>query len=381
MTETRTIGAGRNASLDELVALLHEEHPRKLDVVVPTNALTARGGDLILAGTEPIIGPDGVDLTEGRYTPTPVADEGLAVKLDIPLAYLRRTRAQNLRLYDENVNGWLRHSAHQGQSFLVRALRGHDGGHGIVRAVLSDRYRPVDHLDVLLAALDGVRRAGAPVVVDGCDLTERRMYVRVRSDSVRALAPTLLAGYVSPFTGQRGADNPTVWAGFEITNSETGCGAFTITPRLVVEVCRNGMTITKDALRAVHLGGRLDDGVIQWSADTQRRATELVAAKARDAVATFLDANYVQRAVTRIEQTAATPVDDPAATITQLSSALVFTADQQSLILRHFIRGGDLTCGGVLQAVTSAAQVLPDADRAHHLEAQALRAMHLAATA
>ena len=45
-----------------------------------------------------------------------------------------------------------------------------------------------------------------------------------------------------------------VFAGWVLSNSETGCGAFTITPRLVVHVCRNGMTITKDALRAVHLG-------------------------------------------------------------------------------------------------------------------------------
>ncbi|MCM3921341.1 DUF932 domain-containing protein [Frankia sp. AiPs1] len=381
MTETRSVGEGRNATLDDLVALLHAEHPRKLDIVVPAHALTVRGGDLILAGTDPVLGPDGVDLTDGRYTPTALADEGLATKLDIPLAYLRRTREQDLPLFDANVNAWLRHPTNHGRSFLVRALRGRDGDRGVARAVLSDHYRPVDHLDVLMAALDGVRQAEESVVVDGCDLTDRRMYVRVRSDAVRALAPGLLRGYTSPFTGLRGADNPTVWAGFEITNSETGCGAFTITPRLVVEICRNGMTITQDAIRAVHLGGRLDDGVIRWSADTQHRATELVTAKARDAVATFLDPDYVQRTVARIEQAASTPVDDPAATITQLSTALHFTADQQALILRHFIQGRDLTCGGILQAVTSAAQMLPDADRAHAMEAQAMRALHLAATA
>ena len=56
-----------------------------------------------------------------------------------------------------------------------------------------------------------------------------------------------------------------VFAGFVITNSETGCGAFTLTPRLVVQVCRNGMTITRDAIRAVHLGERLDEGVVTWS--------------------------------------------------------------------------------------------------------------------
>ena len=56
------------------------------------------------------------------------------------------------------------------------------------------------------------------------------MYVRVVCEQVRALAPALLAGYRSPFTGAAGADNPVVFAGFVITNSETGCGAFTPDP-------------------------------------------------------------------------------------------------------------------------------------------------------
>jgi hypothetical protein len=93
---------------------------------------------------------------------------------------------------------------------------------------------------VLFAALDGVRQAGVPARVEGCDLTDRRMYVRVVCEEVRALAPALLGGYRSPFTGAAGADCPVVFAGFVISNSETGCGAFTLTPRLVVQVCGNG---------------------------------------------------------------------------------------------------------------------------------------------
>jgi hypothetical protein len=48
-------------------------------------------------------------------------------------------------------------------------------------------------------------------------------------------------------------------------------------------------------------------------------------------------------------------------------------------ILAHLIRGGQLTARGVMQAVTSVAQTLDDADTAHDLEAHAFRAMDLAA--
>jgi cell wall-associated NlpC family hydrolase len=83
-----------------------------------------------------------------------------------------------------------------------------------------------------------------------------------------------------------------VFAGFAVANSETGCGACTITPRLVAQVCANGMTITRDAMRAVHLGERVEEG-IRWSGDTLDRQLTLVTAKARDAVTAFLSPGYV----------------------------------------------------------------------------------------
>jgi hypothetical protein len=48
--------------------------------------------------------------------------------------------------------------------------------------------------------------------------------------------------------------------------------------------------------------------------------------------------------------------------------------------LAHFIRGGDITAGGILHAVTSVAQSLPDADAAHEMEAAGLRALEIASS-
>ena len=83
-----------------------------------------------------------------------------------------------------------------------------------------------------MAVFDGIRASGQDVRIGSCDLTGRRMYVRVRCEAVQVLAPALLSDYRSPFTGARGADNPVVFAGFVVANSETGCGAATVTPRL-----------------------------------------------------------------------------------------------------------------------------------------------------
>ena len=188
----------RNASIEDLVALLRGQQTRKVDVVAPASAIRAEGGLLVLDGTEPVLGPDGVTMTAGAYRPTDVCDAGIAGKLGIPAAYLRKMRVSRAGLFDANVNGWL---AGDDRSFFVRCLRGDDDQTGVARAWLSDGYKPIDHLDTLMAVFDGIRAAGQDVTIDSCDLTERRMYVRVRCEAVQ------------------------VFAGFVVANSETGCGA------------------------------------------------------------------------------------------------------------------------------------------------------------
>lgn len=380
MTTDTTTGpatGARNVTLADLAGMLRDQQARNVDIVAPATAIRARGGQFVIEASDPVPGHDGVAVTAGTYTPTQVCDQGVADKLNIPGPYLRRMREQRPALYDTNVNAWLDGDP---RKFLIRCLRPATGeGPGAARAFLSDGYKRIDNLDVLLAALDGVRQAGVPAEVDGCDLTERRMYVRVVCEQVAALAPALLAGYRSPFTGAAGADNPVVFAGFVLSNSETGCGAFTLTPRLVVQVCRNGMTITRDAIRAVHQGERLDEGVVAWSGNTLDKTLALITAKTTDAVAAFLEPGYVNQVIRALGAQAGHPVTDPAEAVAVVSHRLRFSDAQQADIMNHFIRGGDLTAGGVMHAVTSAAQVQADADTAHEMEAAGLRALAIAA--
>jgi hypothetical protein len=369
----------RNATLSDMVTLLREQQAAKLDVVVPATALRSERGVWEIAGTGPsILTSTGVTTTSGRFTPTGTCDAGIADKLGIPVPYLRRLRAEHLGLYDANVNGWL--TQQPDRKLLVRMLRAQTvDSEGIARAVLSERYRFVDNLDVLLAVLDGIRTAGADVTVGRCDLTERRMYVQIHSRSVAAQAQRLLDGYVSPFTGARGAENPVVFAGFVLSNSETGHGSYSIVPRLVAEVCQNGYTITRDAMREVHLGGRLDAGIVRWSADTQQAAIQLITRQAADAAATFLTGDYLTRTLAGIERDAGVRVRDVPDTLKYVAAQLRFTEAQQATILDHFIAGTDRTTGGILHAVTSAAQLQDDADIAYDMERVGLRAMALAA--
>lgn len=378
MSTTEAMLTRRQASLPDMVDLLRQQHDARLDVVAPARDLRAVGGQLEVTGVgEPRLTMDGVTPAAQRFRITGTCDEGIAEKLEIPLPYLRRTREKDPGLYDHNVNTWL--ADQPDRRFLVRALRSTAEHGGIARALLSDKYRITDNLDVLLSVLAGVRASGLPVQVTQCDLTERRMYVKLRCEAVAVHAPALLANYQSPFNGRRGADNPVVFAGFLVSNSETGHGSFSITPQLTVQICDNGMTITRDALREVHLGARLDRGIVRWQHDTQDTQLELVSKQARDAVSTFLDRGYVQAKLHEIQTEAGVRVDDVEATLQHVGKQLRFTQEQQKTILEHFIDGGDRTAGGVLHAVTSTAQTIADADEAYDLERTGLAALSLAA--
>lgn len=56
---------------------------------------------------------------------------------------------------------------------MIRGLRG-DAGGGVAWAFLSAGYKIIDNLDALIGVLDGIRQAGTPVTMEGCDLTDCR---------------------------------------------------------------------------------------------------------------------------------------------------------------------------------------------------------------
>src|SRR3954447_17411317 len=396
-TITEDLFTARHVGLGELHTLLQHQHAVRRDVVVPAARLRLQGGNLIvpLPDDEPLITEAGCTC-ELSLHPTHGADGDLAAKLDIPVRYVRRMRASAPGLLDANVNQWL---PEQECRYLVRALTDGRGG-GIVRALLSDTYGIINNLDVLIAMLDGLRQAtrdsgpgdsgpgdagrgdgdgGRGAEITSCDLTPNRMYVAVRSNTVIAMAPQLLANYVSPFTGARGADNPVVFGGFILANSETGKGRYTITPRLMVQVCDNGLQLEKHAIGRRHVGARMDEGQIRWSADTEQANLALIGKQTRDAVRAFLDPRWVAKRLAELERDAGVALPNPRETIEHVAKQLRFTDEQQNMILSHFISGADVTSGGVMQAVTSAAQLVRDADDAYAMESAGVEAMRLAA--
>jgi hypothetical protein len=370
-----------DADLSQLHEALVRRQAQRDDHVVGATRLHASDGLIVVEGAGGTVLDDtGVGTIDRAYAPTRTAVSQIAAKLDIPGGYLHTCQQHNVELFDSNINGWLAHQTQRSKKFLVRGLVTPDATDGVMRALLSGSYQFIEDLDVLLSTLEGIKAAGVNVDIGRCNLTEGTMYVEVNAPEVYAKAPELLQGYRSPFTGESGTECPLIFAGFVIQNSEVGQGAAKITPRITVQVCRNGMTMTTDAFAERHVGAQLAEGTVEWSAETQAKILDLIRSQATDAVRHFLSRDYVTAKVGEMAAKAGVEIPDGRAdaTIKRVTAALKYTEAQGELILSHFVKAGQHTAGGVMQAVTSAAQ-LQSCETRYQMEGHAMRVLELAA--
>lgn len=376
----------RKGTLGDLVAELEEQQARKVDMVVPAKDLWSANGLVRVRDHAVVETPNGLTSAHLDLVPSTIYDNEITSKLSRTGRPLGRALIRGLRedgrtdLIDNLYNGLLHGNRELGipgdkRAFFLRTFEGRDNTLGYARTLLSNSYRPIDNWDVLGTILSGLKEAGfTGHVVRQADLTDDKMYVRISVPEVSALAPTLLRNYTSPYSRNRGADNPVVEAGLVITNSETGGAAFTITPELVVQICLNGLTIKKDMIRKPHLGSKLDEGILKVSDKTRELNRKLVASQTKDAIETFLDPAYLERVVAAIENQSEEPITDVEKAIETVVQRQAFTKDDMSGLLTSFFDGGDRTRGGLVNAITAYSQQVDNADRAYEMDADAFDA-------
>jgi hypothetical protein len=111
---------------------------------------------------------------------------------------------------------------------------------------------------------------------------------------------------------------------------------------------------------------------------TNEKAIELITAKATDSVKAFLDHSYLEAKIAEMTEKGTKEVN-PTTVVQNVGKKLSFSEDTINGVLEHFIRGGQTTAGGVMQAITSYAQTVDDADLAYSLEDRAVEALDIAA--
>lgn len=300
----------------------------------------------------------GLVVAEQPMGMTEHAHRQLAERLQIPARYYERLRKDHPGLLAGDVN----HLMHEEpERRLIRTLDGN------VRAYLSDRYQRIDNLPVAETVLPVLRDIPGIEIVSA-EITERKLYIKAVTHSVRAEIKSLRKGDV-------------VEAGVMISNSEIGLGMIQVDPFANFLACLNGMVLPKRGMRKAHVGTRLDadEGIVELLADdTKRVMDQAVLLKVRDVVRAALDGVKFRTWIDELQATTEQRVRSPVAAIEVLANDQQFTGEERGSVLRHLIEGGDLSRYGLINAVTRTAEDAHSYDRATELETLGGRLVDLA---
>ena len=275
----------------------------------------------------------------------------MAEKLNIPIRYYNRMLEKKPALLAENVNRWL-HDDEFSRHLTLRTFQEESGN--TARALLSDRYRIVDHIEVsdtVFGALAGVEG----LELSSTGLTEDRLYYK----------------YVFPKVQGEIRKGDIVQAGFVITNSETGLGACSIMPMIYRLVCTNGMVIASitESFRKFHIGKRrsLVNDINIYVGDDENI---LLTAKINDFIQNRLcEDGFKAYFDAMVSATEAKSAVDSKTLLERTAKKFGFNETEAKIVLEHYVHDDDKTLYGLSNAITRASQDLADYGRASEFEA------------
>jgi len=230
---------------------------------------------------------------------------------------------------------------------------------------------PYDNWDVLRVAARALEESGlGPENVVSCEVTERRLYLKVVSPKLEATVDP--SNLTRPHGGFHMLKEPqVVQAGFVLSNSETGLGSLSVQQTVYKLQCTNLWTI-EEGYRQRHLGKALeagDDGAL-YRSDTRQADAKARLLKIRDHVANALDETRFRALVGRMQETAEVRLEGSVEKIVEVTARKFGLAQgEKEDVLRNLIEGADLSLWGLTNAITATAQASPTYDRGSELEA------------
>lgn len=333
----------KGKSLQELAVELDRQNKTKRDFVAETSAIS-------VSTKSPHSNNAAIDVSVGSETfgATEHFHGQLSGYTDVPKKYYDRMLKQAPQLLTANVNHWLQQ---QPERRLVRTLDGY------ARALLSERYRPLDNYDLAEVALPALIKTGCRV--ESCDVTDTNLYIKAVTERIQ----------YDVKVGQ------TVQAGIVISNSEVGRGTLQVSPLLYTLQCANGMIAADSSLRKYHVGRgtRYDfEGAVEFYRDETRLADDKAFwLKVRDTVESALNQIDFEKLVRKLQMASDDKLTEDPIKVIELSQrrlGVAFNENESASILGHLLAGGDLSRYGLHSAVTRAAQDVPSYERATELE-------------
>lgn len=274
----------------------------------------------------------------------------VASALGIPAKYYDLMRSRKPELLAQNVNAWF---GDRENSYMIRTM---DYGAGrMARALLSDRYRRIDNMEIASAVLPLFAGSDQYEVVSS-EVTENRLYLKIVN---HRLEIAVVPGDI-------------VQAGVMISNSEVGLGSVSVQPLVYRLVCTNGMVVNDMGERKNHVGRAakaVDDSFHIYSDETMEAEDKAFLLKLRDVTLAAIEESRFAQVIGRLKEAAGIPITGKVTEVVELTARTYgINSDEQDSVLQHLIAGGDLSQYGLSNAITRASQDVESYDRATTLE-------------
>jgi len=320
-------------SLSELTAEIERQEASKADYLAPA-------ADIRLADDN-TLELDGI----GNFGLNSHAHSQVASKFGIPKRYYDDIgNVPGLRAYSVNaLNG-----ANPDRKHFVRTLD------NTARALLSDRFRPIDNMFVMNAFLPAVQPISNDIQVRANVLSDRRLYLQISSKR---------------YEGDVKVGDP-VQAGIILTNSEVGAGAVDIKSLIWRLVCSNGM-IGQSILRQMHAGKRIDeDNIDIYSDDTLKAEMKSLSLRMRDMIAHSLSESVFKEQLERLQIANGQEIAKPRATIENVTKQFtgIILTDEIDKIEANMAKEGNISKYGLANGITNLAHSIENPDRAYEIE-------------
>ncbi len=351
-------------SLTALASEIDRRKDAKVDFVAPASKLemaVGRDNQITLKLHD--------DKTPRNFPINNIAHEQFADYAGIPMPYYRRMLTEAPQLLAQNVNRWLTDKAANKERRMVRTLD------GAVRALLSEKYRPLENEDLAMAVIPVLQERD--LLIMSCDVTDTRMYIKAIDKKILKDIPI----------GKSMGDGShtifdTVSPAISISNSEVGRGSWLIETGVFTKVCTN-MALFGASMRKFHTGARaeMSDDVFALLSDKTRRLTDAaVWSQTQDLVAGAFD-------LVKFEALAGKLVDatkdvipakaDVVEVVERVGKKMGLAEGERKGVLNMLIKGGDLSRYGMHSAITRFSQDVDDYDRATELERVGARVIEL----
>lgn len=331
-------------ALPEVLTELQRQNTMKRDFIAPASALS-----LSSDGETFLMDHIGVKDTQMLGT-TDLFHRQVGATLGIPAKYYDQMRKLKPGLLAENVNSWF---SDRDQSYMIRSM---DYGNGrVARALLSDRYRRIDNMEIASNVLP-LFAGREEMEVISCEVTENRLYLKIVNHRLEmAVAP---GDYVQ--------------AGVVISNSEVGLGAVSVQPLVYRLVCTNGMVCNDFGERRTHVGRQakgLEDSFNIYSDETLEAEDKAFMLALRDTTMAAIEEARFAQIVGRLQEATTAKITGRVQDVIELTGkAYDLNQQEQDSILNYLIAGGDLSLYGLSNAITRASQDVDSYDRATSLE-------------